>query len=118
MKLVRSLGWLYLVGNLWGHKSFEVGLQHVRHLRPKDDSARGFSFNLRFTTRGDHAGLIFNLCAFGLMFEASLYDKRHWNWIEDRFMLPGEKLSLPPTSGLGEPLVIDEMGRCEGDDML
>lgn len=89
MKLVRSLGWLYLVGDLWGHKAFEVGLQ-----RRDRDGRKGLDLSFRYTSRGDHAGLLFNVSLFGRTFELNVYDRRHWNWLEDRWMRPGE--SLPP----------------------
>lgn len=95
MRIVRSLGWLYLVGDLWWHKSFEVGVQRVRH----GDDVRGFALRFSLTTRGDHAGLAFSVALAGTMLEINVYDRRHWNWLEGRWMLPGEQLPQHPPVG-------------------
>lgn len=44
-----------------------------------------FDFNLRWSRKCDHAGFEINLELFGFYFIFNIYDKRHWNYGEDRW---------------------------------
>ena len=39
-----------------------------------------FNFQVRYSTKGDHAGLYLSLEVFGYMFAFMILDSRHWNY--------------------------------------
>ena len=52
----------------------------------------GFSLSISLNFRGrDHAGLRCIVRLFKTLFEFSVTDQRHWNFVEDRFCLPHEE---------------------------
>jgi hypothetical protein len=106
MHLIKSSNSLYFMTRLVFHKSFEAGYQWKR-------GKGGFDFSLRFKTTGDHAGFKFSLELWGLFFEFSLFDERHWNYAANRFYELGEyerELELP----LYDALATLELKNAEG----
>lgn len=73
MRLVIDRGSLYLTAGPVFHKCLETGFQRLRE-------NEGINVGWRFRTRGDHAGLSFNVEFFGFMFEFNVYDHRHWDY--------------------------------------
>lgn len=61
------------------HKFFEIQLD-------KFDFDRWFEFHMDWTRKGDHAGFDLRICIGAIFFCINIYDHRHWNWDEDRFM--------------------------------
>jgi hypothetical protein len=51
-------------------------------------------FEFEFTIRQDHAGLNLELGLFGYEIHVTLYDNRHWNWEEGRWMIYDEEKGL------------------------
>jgi hypothetical protein len=47
--------------------------------------------SVHFNTKGDHAGLKCHISWWRLMFELNLCDRRHWDWVKDRFYKDGEE---------------------------
>lgn len=43
------------------------------------------AFELKFTTRQDHAGLFVMTALFGFELMFNLYDSRHWNYIDKKW---------------------------------
>lgn len=65
------------------HKTFEGELLCGSH--------SGAGFNIKLTTKRDHAGLTFFVCLFGFSIEVTLTDVRHWNVMKDRWYYDGEE---------------------------
>jgi len=76
MRFVFDRGSLYFTAGPVFNKCLETGFQLLR-------KNEGFNFYWRFNTRGDHAGLKFNIELFGLLFEFNIYDRRHWDYVKD-----------------------------------
>ena len=55
------------------------------------DNKSGNEFLLSFNDKGDHAGFCFRVKFLNYYVSFTLYDKRHWNWKEDRWYYPGEE---------------------------
>lgn len=55
-----------------------------------DKTSDILSFDVRFTTRQDHAGLYFELGLFGFEVIFNFYDHRHWNDKEGCWEIYGE----------------------------
>lgn len=66
------------------NKALETGFQRT--------GDGGFDFFWRFRTRGDHAGLAFNIELFGWMFEFNVHDVRHWDYDNDRWQQTPQEL--------------------------
>lgn len=49
------------------------------------------SFNFRFATRQDHAGVSIDIGLLGYSFKFQFYDIRHWNSVEGRWMIYTEE---------------------------
>ncbi len=49
------------------------------------------SFDISFSTKGDHAGLQIYKRLWKFTFEFNFYDTRHWNRKTNAFYLPGEE---------------------------
>jgi hypothetical protein len=79
--------------NLWNragdtpfkHKHWEVELLQTRQL---------IGFEFRFTTRQSHAGLNLELALFGYSVSLQIYDNRHWNHEEGRWMIYNEEQGM------------------------
>lgn len=84
MRFIKSEGSLYFTAGPVRHKCLEVGY----NAKYRGDG--GFDFCWGFRTRGDHAGLTFNVEIFSFLFEFNIHDDRHWNWEKNRWKLPGE----------------------------
>lgn len=68
-----------------------------------------FSVGFKLAFAGaDHAGLHFHAQVFGLLIEFSVYDRRHWNYVEDRWMLPGEEFQGSEARTCGFPVHEEE----------
>lgn len=68
------------------NKSLEVG--GGRSTQPKNQR---LDVSLHFHNKGDHAGLKCYVGWWKLMFEVNLTDRRHWDWVKDRFYKDGEE---------------------------
>ncbi len=58
----------------------------------KTNDIVGFEF--RYTTRQDHAGVYISLALFGYDVIFNVYDNRHWNSEESRWMIYTEEKGL------------------------
>ena len=74
--------WNYLA-NPFKHKYIELEMF-------KDNTVLTFSF--RWSIRQSHAGVMIELGALGRSFLFQLYDNRHWNSKEGRWMIYTEEL--------------------------
>lgn len=61
------------------NKTFEFDLNYWKN------QGTIFSFNIRWSYKGDHAGLNFDLTLFGLSLTLDIHDNRHWNYKENRW---------------------------------
>ncbi len=68
--------WFTAGGTPFKYKFWEVQLM-------KDSTVLGF--NLKLTTRCDHAGLECEISLFGYSLNCNFYDNRHWNYAESRY---------------------------------
>jgi hypothetical protein len=59
-----------------------------------DKCADIVGFDFRYTIRQDHAGLFLSLAFFGYDVIFNLYDNRHWNYDENRWMFYTEEEGL------------------------
>lgn len=77
----------YWYTNLWGTKGMEV---EKNEKEPTNQKLR--SWNVEFTRRRkiDHAGVELKLETPYQAYTVMIYDHRHWNDEEDRYMYPGE----------------------------
>lgn len=53
-----------------------------------------FEFGFNITTRCDHAGIDLTLGLFGHTIHLNIYDNRHWNYDEGRYMIYTEEKGL------------------------
>lgn len=68
------------------HKYFEFSFQFLSHL------CQWFETSFRYREKTDHSGLYIVISLFKLFFlELNIYDNRHWNSEENRYLLPHEE---------------------------
>lgn len=72
-------------GHVVGHKFWELEIYKTKALVD-------FDFNLSF--RQDHAGISLGLGLFGYTVSGQIYDNRHWNSKEGRWMVYDEENGL------------------------
>jgi len=79
--------------NMWC-KAYDTPFKHkyIELEMFKDSTIVSFSFKL--STRQDHAGMMIELGAVGYSFLFNLYDNRHWNSEEGRWMIYTEEEGL------------------------
>ena len=77
--------------NLW-NRSWDTPFKHkFIELEVYRDSSI-VSFNFSWTIRQSHAGLDIELGVLGFCVHFNLYDNRHWNYTEGRWMRYSEEL--------------------------
>lgn len=65
------------------YKSLEIQTEH-------DNDIYYFNFEITFKRKCDHAGFMFTITLFNFFFYFDIYDIRHWNDNENRYMKEGE----------------------------
>lgn len=75
-------------------KSGETPFKHKFWEFQADKTSDILGFEFRFTTRQDHAGLFVSLALFGYDIIFNIYDNRHWNYEENRWMFYTENEGL------------------------
>ena len=66
------------------HKFWEIELLKL------DKPENLFNFKVKWSIRGDHCGLELSIEIYKCYTNFLIYDHRHWNWKEDRFLKTGE----------------------------
>ncbi len=82
--------WSQQFKNLWSHVWYVFEHKCLELEFYKDSSI--LSFNFSWTIRQSHAGLDIELSLLGYCVHANLYDNRHWNYKEGRWMIYTEEL--------------------------
>jgi hypothetical protein len=75
---------LTIARDLWGEKGLEINLGHQKQWSFID-------FHIKWDRATDHAGFRVEIELFGFYFYFQVYDGRHWNYEQNRWMTPGEE---------------------------